>query len=105
MKTFNDLVFEAHPDIGTGGVRSKLFFANGRGISVIRGPYSYGGDKGLYEVGALDSTGDLDYKTPVGEDVIGHLSPGEVTAIMNVIEGLPVCEALQDEENLQDEEA
>ena len=87
MKTFNDLEFVPHA-AGMGGVMSRIQFENGYGASVVCTPYTYGGDKGLYELAVLDSEGHLTYATPVTNDVIGYLRPEDVTDVMKKIQQL-----------------
>jgi len=87
MTTFNDLDFITRDDT-FGGKRALHEFPNGYSASVIIGPKSYGGSRGLYEL-AVMYDGDLDYTTPITDDVLGHLSPGEVTEILAQIEALP----------------
>lgn len=90
MKTFDDLVFvdEVMYDDKVWS-RSYMIFDNGYGISVIRGPYSYGGQRGLYELAVLDRDGLITYETPVTSDVIGYLKPEDVTRYMIEIQQLP----------------
>ena len=87
MKTFNDLEFVPHA-AGMGGVMSRIQFENGYGASVVKTDYTYGGDKGLYELAVLDSEGHLTYSTPVTDDVIGYLRPEDVTDVMEKIQQL-----------------
>jgi hypothetical protein len=87
MKTFNDLEFVPHAT-GMGGVMSRIQFENGYGASVVCTPYTYGGDKGLYELAVLDSEGHLTYATSVTDDVIGYLRPEDVTDVMEKIQQL-----------------
>jgi hypothetical protein len=91
MKQFNDLEFIPHPmAVGLVGVISRIMFENGFGASVVKHQYSYGGDRGLYEVGVLDSNGELHYDNPVANgDVIGYLRPEDVTDVMVKIQQLP----------------
>ena len=70
--------------------RSHMIFDNGYGISVVRGPHSYGGQKGLYELAVLDSDGFITYETPITSDVIGYLKPEDVTKYMIEIQQLPI---------------
>lgn len=67
-------------------------FDNGYGASVVRGPYTYGGDAGLYELALLkdDGTGvlDLEYGDVVNGDVLGYLTPEQVAAKLDEIEAL-----------------
>jgi len=87
MKTFKDLEFVPHA-AGMGGVMSRIQFENGYGASVVKTDYTYGGDKGLYELAVLDSNGSLTYDTPVTDDVIGYLRPEDVTDVMVKIQQL-----------------
>jgi hypothetical protein len=87
MKTFNDLEFVPHA-AGMGGVMSRIQFENGYGASVVKTDYTYGGDKGLYELAVLDSEGSLTYATSVTDDVIGYLRPEDVTDVMEKIQQL-----------------
>ena len=57
-------------------------FDNGYGASVVKHNFSYGGKKGLYELAVLDKEGDLCYDTPITEDVVGHLTMGEVDKLL-----------------------
>lgn len=88
---FSDLVF-TKSDVFTNGERAIAKFSNGYGASVIRGPYSYGGDKGLYELAVITCTDDneyfLCYSTPITDDVIGHLTPDEISVLLEKIEAL-----------------
>ena len=83
---FSMLQFGAHPNWP--GVRAVQEFPNGYSASVIRSPYSYGGEFGLYEL-AVMSGGSLDYSTPITDDVLGRLSEDEVTAALQQIAALP----------------
>ena len=84
FKTFEDIDFTPHH----GGVAGKIMFDNGYGASVIRHQHSYGGKNGLYELAVLDNDGKLTYDTPVTNDVIGYLSPKEVTDYLIQIQDL-----------------
>jgi len=84
MKTFKDLEFIPH-SIGI-GIISRIHFDNGFGASVVKHSFSYGGDKGLYELAVLDSDGELTYNTGITDDVIGWLRPEDVTDIMEKIQ-------------------
>lgn len=87
MKTFKDLEFNTHPN-HMGGVQAIAKFDNGFGVSVVQTPYTYGGDKGLYELAVLDNEGHLTYSTPVTNDVIGWLRPEDVTEVLIKIQQL-----------------
>jgi len=84
FKTFEDINFMPH----YGGVAGKIMFKNGYGASVIRHEHSCGGKKGLYELAVLDNEGNLTYDTPVTNDVLGFLSPKEVTDYLIQIQDL-----------------
>ena len=71
-----------------GGVQRIYKFPNGYGASVIKGPYTYGGKKGLWEVAVLKGE-ELCYDTDITSDVIGHLNDPEMDAILRQIERLP----------------
>lgn len=71
--------------------QAKLFFNNGYGVSVIIGTYSYGGREGLYELAVLKGKEDdwnLCYTTKITDDVIGYLSPDQVTKYMKQVQQL-----------------
>lgn len=75
-----------------GGVQALFRFENGYGASVIRGPYTYGGPEGLFELGVIVWGGnnyELTYDTPLTDDVIGYLSDAEVVQLLDDIEALP----------------
>lgn len=80
----------AHP-AGLGGTRAVYKCTNGYGASVIRTPFSYGNENGLYEVGVLkfkdedDTEGDLVYTELYGDTVVGHLNWLEVLALLDAI--------------------
>ena len=72
-----------------GGLKRTYTLANGRGASVIKHQFSYGGNAGLWELAVLDDKGDLDYTTHVTEDVLGWLNEEEVNNALAMIEALP----------------
>lgn len=89
MKTFDDLSFETmNEDIKW--IRASMKFYNGYGVSVVRGPHSYGGQRGLYELAVLDSDGEITYGTHITDDVLGFLAPDDVTRHMIEIQELPI---------------
>ena len=87
FKTFNDLEFRQH-GFYPNGVQAKIKFDNGYGASIVRTPTTYGGDKGLYELAVLGKDGRLNYDTPITFDVIGYLTPKEVTDFLIQIQDL-----------------
>jgi hypothetical protein len=76
-----------------GGDQWLFSFPNGHGASVIRGPHSYGGSSGKWELAVLDATGELDYSTPITSDVLGWLSVDEVREVLRKIAELPAVAA------------
>ena len=71
-----------------GGDQLIWDFPNGYSASVIRHQYSYGHEKGLWELAVMrDDT--LVYDTPVADDVIGNLSEDEVDKLLIDIANLP----------------
>ena len=86
MKTFNDLEFKQ--DIQRGLNAARIMFDNGYGASVVVGPYTYGGEDGLYELGVLGQDGKLTYDTPITDDVEGYLSEEGVTQLLKQIQKL-----------------
>lgn len=89
ISTFEDLSFSAGRG---GGVVARAFWPNGHGVSVIRTPYSYGNENGLYELAVLAGTEadfSLTYDTPITSDVEGHLTTDAVTGLMQRVAALP----------------
>jgi hypothetical protein len=86
MKTFNDLEFKQ--DIQRGLNAARIMFDNGYGASVVVGPYTYGGEDGLYELAVLGKDGKLTYDTPITEDVEGYLTEEGVTEFLKQIQSL-----------------
>lgn len=81
---FNELKFEQK----SVSKQAVVDFSNGFGASIVIGPYTYGGSKGLYELAVTDKDG-LTYDTPVTDDVLGYLSKKEVEKALIKIEALP----------------
>ena len=84
--TFDELQFNPH---GLGeGKQATHTFANGYGVSVIITPFSYGGLESRYELAVIKNKV-LCYSTSITDDVIGHLTPLEVTKLLICVEALP----------------
>lgn len=66
----------------------RITFSNGYGASIVRGAYTYGGDKGLWELAVLDKEGRLCYDTPITDDVLGYLTEKDVADTLKQIESL-----------------
>jgi len=86
MKTFYDLGFSVKNEFI--GERASIYFDNGYGVSVAKGPRTYGGPENLYELAILTSNGELCYDTPIADDVVGYLQPEDVTKIMALVQEL-----------------
>lgn len=73
----------------------QINFENGYGCSIIRHKYSYGGDRGLWEIAVLHGPDQrLCYKSPITVDVIGYLTEDQVTDYLDQIAQLasdPEC--------------
>jgi hypothetical protein len=85
MKTFEDLVFKAHP-IGN-GLQAVEEFKNEYGVSVIKFAGSYGYASDLWEVAILYD-GDITYNTYITDDVLGHQTEDQVNDIMKRVQQL-----------------
>ena len=83
---FTPIISEAPPLLP--GERHQYRFPNGRGATVVRGPYSYGGDRGLWELAVLDSNGEYDPSTTVTSDVEGWLEDEDVNKLLHQINDL-----------------
>jgi hypothetical protein len=73
------------------GIQKIYRFPNNRGASIICTQYSYGGDKGLWELAVIKFNKDdwkIDYDTPITEDVIGHNTWKEIEELLKQIKEL-----------------
>jgi len=86
MERFKALEFKPHPHWV--GVQARMDFPNGYTASVIRSEHSYGGDDGLYELAILRD-GNLDYDTPITDDVLGHQTEADIDQLLGDILSLP----------------
>lgn len=95
MKEFKDLLFKQHPT-GMGGFQATMEFENGYGVSVVCGEYRYSTPRTnlyaasmyeAYEVAILKN-GSLCYDTSITDDVIGYVSPEEISKIMGLVQNL-----------------
>jgi hypothetical protein len=77
------------------GIRLRFLFPNGYQASVVRGPYTYGGTDGMWELAVMDHYGQILYDTPITDDVIGFLTREEVVQTLKRIEELPKREDTQ----------
>lgn len=85
MKTFDDLKF--HPHAISGGRQAIIYFDNGYGVSVVCGKMFYSNGSDTYEVAILHDGG-IAYDTGITDDVLGYLSPSEVTDVMRKVQEL-----------------
>ena len=97
MKTFEDLEF-SRDELGE---HAHMLFDNDYGVSVVRGMYTYGGNKGLYELAVIHmpkgaKVSRLCYDTPVTNDVMGHLEPQDITDVMKQVAELPAIPSTDD---------
>ena len=65
----------------------RIQFSNEYELSVITGPYSYGGKSGLYEIAAINKFGDFDGSilNIEKDDVLGFLTLEDVFDVMDKI--------------------
>ena len=81
---FKDLKFRTHAE---NDVQAWTEVNNGYDVSIIRNALSYGGDKGLYEMGVFKGefmADPLDW----GDDVKGWLTPEDVEKELELIQAL-----------------
>lgn len=76
-----------------GGTQRLVTFTNGWGASIVKGPYTYGGPEGLYELAVLafndENDYDISYTSGITNDVEGYLTPEDVEALLVRIAELP----------------
>ena len=82
---FKDLKFE---DVESRGIQAWATFRNGFEVSIVKHQFSYGGDKGLYEIGVFNATGSMCDPLGWGDDVLGWLTPQCVQRQLQLIEAL-----------------
>ena len=89
MKTFNDLEFIETIGESRYGIHARMAFDNGWEVSVVKGEFTHGGDRGLYEL-AVFKDGEIHYDNWVAiGDVAGCLRPEDVTDAMGLVQGFP----------------
>lgn len=72
--------------IGKKGHQVKFMFPNGHGASLINDGYR--SDGAPYEIAVLDANDNIDYTTPITDDVLGYLTSYEVISILGAIKAL-----------------
>jgi len=72
------------------GAQYRYRFPNGWGASVVCNRYSYGGERGLWELAVLGQDGDLNYVHPVSEgDVRGYQTDADIAELLKQIKETP----------------
>jgi hypothetical protein len=69
------------------GLQWRIDFPNTYGASIVKGPGTYGGPDGLFELGVFKD-GNLCYDTKITSDVLGHLTWDECLEICLEIQDL-----------------
>ena len=83
--TFKDLKFE---DVERRGIQAWATFRNGFEVSIVKHQFSYGGEKGLYEIGVFNAAGRMCDPCEWGDDVKGWLNESDVEHWLNYIKRL-----------------
>ena len=98
MKSFKDIDFKPHR-FGE-GLHGLIFFDNGYGVSVVRykgvysnnnGYSSYTSNDNEWEVAVIygnENDWEITYNTHITDDVLGHLTEGEVDWVMYQVQEL-----------------
>lgn len=96
MKSFKDIKFKPH-SFGE-GFHGLCFFENGYGVSVVRfkSPLSktyssYTSNENEWEVAVIygnEEGWEISYNTHITDDVLGHLTEGEVDWVMIQVQEL-----------------
>ncbi len=67
---------------------------NGYTVSVVRGMFTYGGDRGLFEAAVIGPDGHLVATELTGGDtVIGHLTQEDAIKFLDKVAALPLAAA------------
>lgn len=79
-------------DNRTGMKRARVHFHNGYQLSIISGPFSYGGSDGLFEIAIFNNAGNyqpqLFDEPDMDDDVLGYLTEQEVIHYINKVGAL-----------------
>lgn len=79
------------------GIQYIARFENNYGASIVKHYFSYGGNRGLWELAVIlfeensmgvDCNFELVYDTTITDDVLGYLNESEVDSILDEIEKL-----------------
>lgn len=82
----------------TGNMQARLRFPNQQGASVIVGGWAYGLELAVLvwdSPEADEDAFDLDYSTPITDDVLGWLSAEELISTLRAIKALPAAKELE----------
>ena len=74
------------------GIQYLEFFPNGYGVSIVNHEFSYKGNSGNWELAVVIGSKDkfeLNYDTPITNDVLGWLSDDDVNEICIKVSELP----------------
>ena len=89
---FEDYLVKSFERTLLGGVSYIFRFPNNYGASVVKTIISYGHEDDLWELAVIkwwcDDEWDLDYDTPITDDVIGYLTDERVRELLEEIKGL-----------------
>jgi hypothetical protein len=93
---FEDVEMMPHTEIPN-GVQAILQFGDDYKLSIVKSDFSYGGTKGLYEIGVFKSHTmvELPGITKEGDSVKGFLSPEEVNGIITKMKTITGVEPVQ----------
>ncbi|GEK52372.1 hypothetical protein [Vreelandella venusta] len=73
--------------------RIRVEFTNGYALSIINGEYSYGADKGLFEIAPINQQDELDGslfdEEDQGDDVLGHCDIDKLNHYIRKLAHLP----------------
>ena len=90
LNRFDSAGFDGYRLLEVGNDQWLYTFENGYGASVVKGPYTYGGPEGFYELAVLHGDeGALCYRTEITNDVIGWLDEAAVLKTLSAIRELP----------------
>ncbi len=84
--TFKELEFEQME--ATEGVQAWAVFRNGFEVSIVKHRFSYGGKKGLYEIGVFNAAGSMCDPLGWNDTVLGWLRPEDVEKELDKIASL-----------------
>ena len=79
-----DDISETH---GEGAIQAYVELPNGYDVSVVKHKYSYGGEKGMYEIGCFFNNHMVD-PADWGDTVKGWLNPEDVEKELDLIASL-----------------